>query len=48
MYEDPVYRDARSLNKYEIAIVTKDGAVVKPPVQPETNWEIAHLIKGYE
>ncbi|CAC5406604.1 PSMB4 [Mytilus coruscus] len=42
------YRDARSINKFEVAVVTKDGSIVKPPVQPETNWEIAHLIKGYE
>lgn len=42
------YRDARSLNRYEVAVVTKDGAMVKSDVQAKTNWEIAHLIKGYE
>ncbi|XP_060599189.1 proteasome subunit beta type-4-like [Ruditapes philippinarum] len=42
------YRDARSLNKYEIAIVTKDGVEIRTPVASQPNWEIAHLIKGYE
>ncbi|XP_033725071.1 proteasome subunit beta type-4-like [Pecten maximus] len=42
------YRDARSLNKYEVAVVTKDGAMVKSNVEAKANWEIAHLIKGYE
>lgn len=42
------YRDARSLNKYEIAIVTKDGARVEGPIVSDTNWEVAHMIKGYE
>lgn len=42
------YRDARSLNKYEIAIVTKDGVEIRSPVASQPNWEIAHLIKGYE
>ncbi|KAL4216387.1 Proteasome subunit beta type-4 [Mactra antiquata] len=42
------YRDARSLNKYELAIVTKDGVEIRSPVTSQPNWEIAHLIKGYE
>lgn len=42
------YRDARSLNKYEVAIVTKDGTMIKSPIVSETNWEVAHMIKGYE
>lgn len=42
------YRDARSLNKYEVAVVTKDGVDIKSPIVSQPNWEIAHLIKGYE
>merc|ERR1712098_264318 len=42
------YRDARSLNKYQMAIVTKDGIEVKGPIKSDANWEIAHLVKGYE
>ena len=42
------YRDARSLNKYGIAVVTKDGARVEGPFVSDTNWEVAHMIKGYE
>ncbi|XP_070535384.1 proteasome subunit beta type-4-like [Ptychodera flava] len=42
------YRDARSYNRFEIAYITKDGPVVEPPVSADTNWEIAHYVKGYE
>ncbi|KAJ8311412.1 hypothetical protein KUTeg_010767 [Tegillarca granosa] len=42
------YRDARSLNKYEVAIVTKDGSIVKGPISSNPNWEVAKMIKGYE
>lgn len=42
------YRDARSLNKYQVAIVTKDGVEMRGPIKSETNWEIAHMIKGYD
>lgn len=42
------YRDARAINKFEIAIVTNDGVVVETDMNAETNWEIAHMIKGYE
>ena len=42
------YRDARSYNRYEIAVVTKDGVVIDKPATSDTNWEIAHLVKGYE
>nr|CAB3265224.1 proteasome subunit beta type-4-like [Phallusia mammillata] len=42
------YRDARSYNRYEIAIVTKDGVVIEKPKSSPTNWEIAHLVKGFE
>ncbi|CAN0079486.1 unnamed protein product [Lampetra planeri] len=42
------YRDARSYNKYEVAVVTKEGSKVLPPATLETNWDIAHMIKGFE
>ncbi|KAL8595544.1 hypothetical protein ACOMHN_000752 [Nucella lapillus] len=42
------YRDARSLNKYQIAVVTKKGAEVRGPFTSQPNWEIAHMVKGYE
>jgi len=42
------YRDARAINKFEIAIVSKEGVVVETDMMADTNWEIAHMIKGYE
>ena len=42
------YRDARSYNRHEIAIITKDGVTKEKPAVSDTNWEIAYLVKGYE
>lgn len=42
------YRDARSLNRYELAVVTKDGSRVEGPFSAETDWSLANLVKGYE
>ncbi|CAJ0956196.1 unnamed protein product [Ranitomeya imitator] len=42
------YRDARSYNRYEIATVTEKGVEIEGPLSSETNWEIAHLISGFE
>lgn len=42
------YRDARSLNKYEVAVITKDGVVIEPVQSLDTNWDIAPMVKGYE
>jgi len=42
------YRDARSYNKYQVAIVTKDGSRIVGPKSSETDWSIAHMVKGYE
>ncbi|GFN98038.1 proteasome subunit beta [Plakobranchus ocellatus] len=39
------YRDARSLNKYQIAIITKAGVDLRGPIKADTNWEVAHMIK---
>ncbi|XP_067878982.1 proteasome subunit beta type-4 isoform X2 [Heterodontus francisci] len=42
------YRDARSYNRYQIATVTAAGVEIEGPMSAETNWEIAHLISGFE
>ncbi|XP_014777892.1 proteasome subunit beta type-4 [Octopus bimaculoides] len=42
------YRDARSLNKFEIVSVTKDGATIEGPLSAKVDWSIANLICGYE
>ncbi|XP_049783141.1 proteasome subunit beta type-4-like [Schistocerca nitens] len=42
------YRDARSFPKYEIGVITADGVEVIGPVDVKGNWEVAHMIRGYE
>uniref|UniRef100_A0A4W5RF09 Proteasome subunit beta n=1 Tax=Hucho hucho TaxID=62062 RepID=A0A4W5RF09_9TELE len=42
------YRDARSYNRHEIAIVTEEGVEIVGPMSCETNWEIAHMVSGFE
>ncbi|CAL1539198.1 unnamed protein product [Lymnaea stagnalis] len=42
------YRDARALNKYQVAVITKAGVDLRGPIVSDTNWEVAHMIKGYE
>jgi len=42
------YRDARAINKFEIALITNEGVVIESNMTADTNWEIAHMIKGYE
>lgn len=42
------YRDGRAINKFEIAVITKDGVDIETEMTAETNWEIAHMIEGYE
>lgn len=41
------YRDARSINKFEIAVITEDGVTIESNMTADTNWELAHLVKGY-
>lgn len=41
------YRDARSLNKFQVARITKEGAVISEPRSVDTNWSFAEFIKGY-
>uniref|UniRef100_A0A3Q4HYY6 Proteasome subunit beta type-4 n=1 Tax=Neolamprologus brichardi TaxID=32507 RepID=A0A3Q4HYY6_NEOBR len=42
------YRDARSYNRHEIAIVTEEGVEIVGPLSSETNWDIAHMVSGFE
>ncbi|KAJ1080764.1 hypothetical protein NDU88_000955 [Pleurodeles waltl] len=42
------YRDARSYNRYEIATVTDSGVEIEGPLSSETNWDIAHMVSGFE
>ncbi len=39
------YRDARSLNRYEIAVITADGVKVDAPASAPTNWEISAMVR---
>lgn len=41
------YRDARSINKFQIAKITKDGVEISDSMSVETNWKFAENIKGY-
>ncbi|XP_004693740.1 PREDICTED: proteasome subunit beta type-4 [Condylura cristata] len=42
------YRDARSYNRFQIATVTEKGVEIEGPLSAETNWNIAHMISGFE
>eukprot|EP00127_Corallochytrium_limacisporum_P002197 Clim_evm91s108 gene=Clim_evmTU91s108 len=42
------YRDARSFNRYEMAIVTEKGVEVSEPYTLDTNWEVGTMFTGYE
>ncbi|KAK2459831.1 hypothetical protein APHAL10511_008152 [Amanita phalloides] len=41
------YRDARSLNKYQIATITADGIKISESRQLDTAWAFAEGIRGY-
>ncbi|EPQ53154.1 proteasome endopeptidase complex, beta subunit [Gloeophyllum trabeum ATCC 11539] len=41
------YRDARSLNKYQIATITASGASISDSKALETSWGFAEGIRGY-
>ncbi|NXH40455.1 PSB4 protein, partial [Dicaeum eximium] len=38
------YRDARSFNRYEVAVVTEKGVELEGPLTLEANWDIAHAV----
>ncbi|XKL59151.1 hypothetical protein PGB90_000167 [Kerria lacca] len=42
------YRDARSFNKYELAILTTEGTEFKGPIEIKANWSISNDVCGYE
>jgi len=41
------YRDARSLNKYQIAVVSEKGVTISESRHAETEWSFAEQIRGY-
>ncbi|THH04269.1 hypothetical protein EW145_g5646 [Phellinidium pouzarii] len=41
------YRDARSLNKFQIATITAEGATISDPITLDTEWAFAEGIRGY-
>ncbi|EKM51252.1 uncharacterized protein PHACADRAFT_263295 [Phanerochaete carnosa HHB-10118-sp] len=41
------YRDARSLNKFQIAKVTETGVDISEPIVLDTHWSFAEGIRGY-
>ena len=40
-------RDARSLPRYTLSIVDKDGARVEGPIEFDIDWGFAEYVKGY-
>jgi 20S proteasome subunit beta 7 len=41
------YRDARSLDKYQVATVTAEGVKISDSLYLETSWSFAEGIRGY-
>ncbi|KAG6855164.1 hypothetical protein H0H87_007427 [Tephrocybe sp. NHM501043] len=41
------YRDARSLDKYQVATVTAEGVKISETKRLETSWGFAEGIRGY-
>ncbi|ORX34595.1 nucleophile aminohydrolase [Kockovaella imperatae] len=41
------YRDARSLNKYQIATISNDGVKISDSKSSETEWGFAEGLRGY-
>ncbi|KAI5481453.1 20S proteasome subunit beta 7 [Pseudohyphozyma bogoriensis] len=41
------YRDARSLNKFQIATVTSRGVEISEPISAPTEWGFAEGLRGY-
>ena len=41
------YRDARSLDKYQVATVTAEGVKISDTQYLETSWSFAEGIRGY-
>jgi len=41
------YRDARSINKFQIAKVTKNGVDISDSMSVDTYWQFADKLRGY-
>ncbi|KAG8902557.1 Proteasome subunit beta type-7 [Tulasnella sp. 403] len=41
------YRDARSLNKYQVAVITEKGVQISESRSLETEWGFAEKLRGY-
>ncbi|KAF9360256.1 Proteasome subunit beta type-7 [Mortierella sp. AD094] len=41
------YRDARSMNKFQLAKITAEGVTISEPMSVETEWAFAEKIRGY-
>jgi len=41
------YRDARSLNKFQIGKISANGIEISEPISVETEWAFAEKIRGY-
>lgn len=42
------YRDARSFDEYEMAVITSTGAEVISPIPVKSSWQLGHGMEGYE
>ena len=41
------YRDARSLNRFRVAKVTREGCEISEPYSVPTSWGFAEMLRGY-
>ncbi|KAF9340125.1 Proteasome subunit beta type-7 [Linnemannia elongata] len=41
------YRDARSMNKFQLARISAEGVEISEPMSVETEWAFAEKIRGY-
>ncbi|XP_077562854.1 proteasome subunit beta type-4 [Haemaphysalis longicornis] len=42
------YRDARSFDRYQVGTVTAEGVTIEGPIKVTSDWQMAHMVKGYE
>ena len=42
------YRDCRASPRYNLAVISDEGALVEEPKVVESNWDMAHMISGFE
>jgi len=41
------YRDARSLNRFQIATIKAEGTTISEPITLDTEWKFAEGLRGY-